>query len=92
MAVADDSDFPAKLLHYGLSLVIDAPPVVHSALSSVLISQNGGIKKPRVFAGDLILAKDSVCYLGELVKYKKEALDSIRSGDFSFHLKQFLLA
>ena len=87
VAAADDSDFPTKLLHYGLSLVIGAPPVIHSALSSELISQNGGgIKKAQVFAGDLILAKDSVCYLGELAKYKKDALESIKSGDF-FPLK-----
>ena len=36
-------------------------------------------KEKKVFAGSLILAKDTVCYLGELTKYKKDVLESIKS-------------
>ena len=38
------------------------------------------VKKDKVFAGDLVLAKDTVCYLGDLARYKKETLETIKSA------------
>jgi hypothetical protein len=79
VAVLDESDFPAKLLKYGLSLFETGyrVPIIHSE-SSVMCSQ---VKKEgKVMAGSLVMAKDTVCYLGEMVKYKKSVLDTIKKG------------
>ena len=81
VASLDNGDFAVKLLHYGLSLLdhCDSKPICHSE-SSVLTSQ-ASKKDQKVFAGSLFLAKDTICYLGELAKYKKDVLDSIKSGN-----------
>ena len=75
----DDSDFPTKLLHYGLSFLDQPKPIIHaesSSLVSTIVKKEGR----KVYAGDLILAKDTVCYLGELAKYKKDSLENLKSG------------
>ena len=81
MAVIDNNDFPSKLLQYGLTFLENPKPIIHSESSGGLVSQTTKKDSTKVFAGDLILAKDTVCYLGELTKYKKDALDSIKSGE-----------
>ena len=80
IASVDSSDFPVNLLHYGLSLLDgeQEKPIIHS--ESAALTCQGVKKEKKVFAGSLILAKDTVCYLGELTKYKKDALDCIKSG------------
>jgi len=79
VALLDNTDFPINLLHYGLSLLNkeQEKPIIHS--ESQALTCQAVKKEKKVFAGSLILAKDTVCYLGELTKYKKDALESIKS-------------
>ena len=77
----DDCDFPTKLLQYGLSFLDQPKPIIHaesSSLGSTLVKMKKEGRK--VYAGDLLLAKDTVCYLGELAKYKKDSLENLKSG------------
>ena len=50
----DDSDFPTKLLHYGLSFLDEPSPIIHSEASSLL---SHTVKKDghKVFAGELYI-------------------------------------
>lgn len=81
VALLDSSELPIKLLHYALTLLEDERkkrPIIHSessTLASHVIKKEG-----KVTAGSLLMAKDTLCFLGELTKYKKDALDTIKSG------------
>ncbi len=80
----DSSEYPIKLIQYALSLLQDEEestqnPIIHSESSPLTCQVLKREKK--VFAGSLILAKDTVCLLGELTNYKRDALNCIKSGD-----------
>ena len=79
VASLDFSDFPINLLNYGLTILDEEQekPIIHSEASP--LTCQAVKKEKKVFAGSLILAKDTICYLGELTKYKKYALETIKS-------------
>ena len=82
VALVENSDLAVNLLHYAMTLLDEnyEMPITHAegtALACQIIK-----KEKRVLAGSLVLAKDTVCFLGELTKYKKDALDCIKSGTF----------
>ena len=49
-------------------------------------------KDGKVEAGSLILARDTICYLGEMVKFKKAELDTIKTGNISDGLLVWIFA
>ena len=79
VASLDFSDFPINLLNYGLTILDEEQekPIIHSEASP--LTCQAVKKEKKVFAGSLILAKDTICYLGELTKYKKYSLETIKS-------------
>ena len=87
MAVIDNNDFPSKLLQYGLTFLENPKPIIHSESSGGLVSQTTKKDSTKVFAGDLILAKDTICYLGELARFKKDTLETLKSGDLQWARK-----
>ena len=90
MAVIDNNDFPSKLLQYGLTFLENPKPIIHSESSGGLVSQTTKKDSTKVFAGDLILAKDTVCYLGELARFKKDTFETLKSGDCELKI-EFLI-
>ena len=86
----DNNDFPSKLLQYGLTFLENPKPIIHSESSGGLVSQTTKKDSTKVFAGDLILAKDTVCYLGELARFKKDTFETLKSGDCELKI-EFLI-
>ena len=78
IAKLDDSDFPLAILHYALSLVENPQPIIHTEASH-LIAQSDK-KESKVYAGSLLRAKDTICYLGDLSRLKKDTLDGVKLG------------
>ena len=85
MAKLDDSDLPLAILHYALSLV--EAPIIHAEASSLVTQLDR--KDGKVHAGSLLRAKDTICYLGDLTRFKKDTLEKTKSGKKDHKKKLF---
>ena len=90
LVIARDTNFPSKLMQYGMSLAERS--IIHSSEINDLIPSpsqcavnvgliSGPYKCGTLFtdAGSILLSRGGVCYLGELQKYKKQTLQLIRT-------------
>ena len=78
VAKLDDSEFPLAIMHYALSLIEDPQPILHAEASALTTQLDR--REAKVYSGSLLRAKDTICYLGDMTRFKKDTLDSIKSG------------
>lgn len=78
VAKLDDSEFPLAIMHYALSLIEDPQPILHAEASPLTTQLDR--REDKVYSGSLLRAKDTICYLGDMTRFKKDTLDSIKSG------------
>ena len=78
IAKLDDSDFPLAILHYALSLVENPEPIIHTEASPLITQLDK--KESKVYGGSLLRAKDTICYLGDMTRLKKDTLEAVKSG------------
>ena len=77
--LSEDTSLPPRLLDFSLSF--SEHPVIHCH-SQVALGTGRAMtdKISMTEAGSLLLAQEDICYLGDLLKMKKDSLDYLTTG------------